>query len=125
MEEYGALWGRECKRGEGVLDDSFLDGVDTRKGRWRDTAAGAKGISTEYYWTGRGREALEVAYGTAVTKPNASTVREVWKQRHGRAAAPLLIVVGYPTDRPRRASVCGPAREDPPVVYRRRSCRWS
>ena len=28
MEEYGALWGRECKRGEGVLDDSFLDGVD-------------------------------------------------------------------------------------------------
>ena len=43
-------------------------------------------------------------------------MREVWKQRHGRAAAPLLVVVGYPKDRPNRAVVCGPAGEDPPVV---------
>jgi hypothetical protein len=42
-------------------------------------------------------------------------VREVWKQRHGRVAAPLLVV-GYPKDRPNRAVVCGPAGEDPPVV---------
>jgi hypothetical protein len=40
----------------------------------------------------------------------------VWKQRHGRAAAPLLMVVAYPKDRPDRALVCGPAGEDPPVV---------
>jgi hypothetical protein len=98
------------------LDVSFLGGVDARKGRWRDAAAEAKGISTEYYWTGKGRDALEVAYGTAVTKPNATAVREVWKQRHGRAAAPLLVVVGYPKDRPNHAVVCGPAGEDPPVV---------
>ncbi len=116
MEEYGALWGRECKRGEGVLDDSFLDGVDARKRRWRDTAAEAKGISASYYWTGKGRDALEVAYGTAVTRPSASNVREVWRQRHGRAAAPLLVVVAYPKDRPDRALVCGPAGEEPPVV---------
>ena len=43
-------------------------------------------------------------------------VREVWKQRHGLAAAPLLVVVAYPRDRPRRATACGPAGEDPPVV---------
>ncbi len=89
-----------------MLDVSFLGEVDARKGGWRDTAAEAKGISTEYYWAGKGGDVLEVSYGTAVTKPNASTVREVWKQRHGRAAAPLLVVVAYPKDRPDRALVC-------------------
>ena len=99
-----------------MLDGSFLGRVDARKGHWRDAAAEAKGIFAEYFWTGRGTDALEVAYGTAASKPNATTVREVWKQRHGRAAAPLLVVVAYPKDHPRRATVCGPAGEDPPVV---------
>jgi hypothetical protein len=98
------------------LDHSFLDRVEAQKGRWRDAAAAAKGVSTRYYWLGRGREALEVAYGAAESKPNATAVREVWKQRHGRAAAPLLVVVGYPQEGPHRAMVCGPAGEDPPVV---------
>ena len=98
------------------MDHSFLDDGDAQKGRWRDVAAEAKGISTRYYWTGRGRDALEVAYGTSATKPNATTVREVWRHRHGRAAAPPLVVVGYSKEAPRRAMVCGPAGEDPPVV---------
>ncbi len=99
-----------------MLDVSFLGEVDARKGRWRDTAAEAKGIATSYYWTGKGRDALEVAYGTAVTKPNATAVREVWKQRHGRAAAPLLVVVAYPKVESQRTVVCGSAGESPPVV---------
>jgi hypothetical protein len=93
-----------------------LGGVDARKGRWRDGAPVTKGINPENFWTGRGRDALEVAYGTAASKPNATTVRDVWKQRHGRAAAPLLAVVEYPAEQPSRATVCGPAGEDPPVV---------
>jgi hypothetical protein len=80
------------------LDHSLLDHVDAQKRRWSGAAAEAKGISTQYHWLGRGRDALEVAYGTAGARPNATTVREVWKQRHGRAAAPLLVVVTYPTD---------------------------
>jgi hypothetical protein len=92
-----------------VSDGSFLDGVDARKGRWRLAATEAKGISAEGFWTGRGRDALEVAYAAAATKPNATEVREVWKQRHGRAAAPLLLVVAYPRERPQRATLCGPA----------------
>ena len=75
-----------------ALDHSFLDGVDAQKGRWRDAAAEAKGVSTRYYWIGKGRDALEVAYGTAESKPNAATVREVWKRRHGRAAAVIALV---------------------------------
>lgn len=102
--------------GEFALDNSFLDQVDARKGRWRDAAAEAKGITTQRYWIGRGDRALEVAYGTAQARPNAATIRAVWKQRHGRAAAPLLVVVGYPAVRPRRAAVCGPVGEDPQVV---------
>jgi hypothetical protein len=98
------------------LEDSFLDQVVTRRGRWREAAAEARGIYTAYYWIGPGRDGLEVAYGTTETKPSATVVREVWKQRHGRTAAPLLIVLAYPSTRPHRALVCGPAGEDPPVV---------
>ena len=71
----GALWDGDNERGGLVLDGSFLGRVDARKGHWRD-AAEAKGIFAEYFWTGRGRDALEVAYGTAASKPNATTVRE-------------------------------------------------
>src|SRR5215218_9098538 len=84
--------------GKSEVIDEFLDRSEARKGHWRDAAAEAKGISTNYYWTGKGRDALEVAYGTAGTKPNATVVREVWRQRHGRAAAPLLVVVAYPKE---------------------------
>ncbi len=111
-----AAFTRRYRQGETALDHSFLDHVGAQQGLWRDVAAEAKGISTRRHWTGRGRYALEVAYGTSATKPNATTVREVWRHRHGRTAAPLLVVVGYSKEAPRRAIVCGPAGEDPPVV---------
>ncbi len=82
----GALYGEDDERGGLVPDGSFLGGVDARRGRWRDAALDAKGTSPQYFWTGRGKDALEVAYGTAAARPNARAVREVWKQRHGRAA---------------------------------------
>jgi hypothetical protein len=80
------------------------------------------GISTRYYWLGRGRDELEVAYGTAGAKSDVTTIRDVWKQHHGRAAAPLLLVVGYLKDRPQRAVVCG--GEDPPVSAMVRHDQW-
>jgi hypothetical protein len=79
-----------------ALDDSYLDDVDAHRGRWHDTAAEAKGISTRCYWIGRGKDALLAACRTAGTKPNATTIREVWKQRYGGVATPLLVVVAYP-----------------------------
>jgi len=45
-----------------------------------------------------------------------TVVREVWKQRHGYRAAPLLVVVAYPEGRSNRAVVCGPTGDDPRVV---------
>ena len=88
------------------MNGTFLDGTEAYKGRWRDdrdASLGKRVISPHYFWTGRGRDALEVAYATAAAKPGTATTREVWKQRHGRAAAPLLLVVAYPEKEPKTA----------------------
>ena len=59
---------------------------------------------------------LEVVYGTAESRPKTATVREVWKDRHGHRAAPLLVVISYPAGGRCRAVVCGPTGDDPRVV---------
>ncbi len=56
-----------------------------------------------------GRYALEVAYGSAEERPNTTAVRSAWRQRHGRGAAPLLLVVAYTENGESHAMVCGPA----------------
>lgn len=94
------------------MKDSFLDQADAHKARWRDPESESRGIHPAYRWTGRGRDGLEVVLGEASSKPNTAVMREVWKRRHGRGAAPLLLVVGYGS----RAVVCGPAGDEPPVV---------
>lgn len=99
-----------------MLNDRFLSEASAQKGRWRDPFAESKGISPAYRWTGPGRDGLEVVYGTAGTKPSKTAVREVWKQRHGHRAAPLLAVVAYPESQSHQTMVCGPAGEDPSVV---------
>jgi hypothetical protein len=99
------------------LDASFLEGVVTSKKRWHEPSAQVKGVSPAYRWTGPGTYGLEVVHGTADSRPDTTTVRGVWKARHGHRAAPLLIVVSYPSDGEHRAVVCGPAGDDPRVVY--------
>lgn len=98
------------------MTGEFLYDTEARKGRWRDEAAEAAGLYTACHFTGEGPHGLEVAYATAEQLPNRTTVRDVWKQRHGRAAAPLMVVVGCPRTKPARALVCGPAGENPPVL---------
>ncbi len=77
LKGYRGTHRRRDARGKLVLDASFLGGADARKGRWRAAAAEAKGVLTEYFLTGPGRDALNVAYGTAASKPDATMVREV------------------------------------------------
>jgi hypothetical protein len=43
-------------------------------------------------------------------------VREVWRQRHGHRAAPLLLEVTYLAGQRSRAVLCGPAGDDTLVV---------
>ena len=98
------------------MDNSFLDGSDAPKGRWRDPEAEKRDIRPAYRWTGLGRDGLEVVYGTAGAKPSTTVVRDVWKRRHGYRAAPLLVVIAYPQERPNEAVVCGPTGDNPAVV---------
>lgn len=79
------------------MNDEFLDGSGAAKRRWRDAAPEASGISPQYYWLGNGSNALEVAYGSAGRQLNATAVRSVWKQRHGRGAAPNMTGHQYKT----------------------------
>lgn len=69
-----SLW---LPTGKWALTNSFLEHIDAPKSRWRDPGAEAKDIHPAYRWTGPGRDGLEVAYGSADSKPNMTTVREV------------------------------------------------
>jgi hypothetical protein len=93
------------------LSEAFLENSQARRGRWRSETAQAKGVRPVSYWTGEGRDALEVAYASSESRTNATSMREIWKGRQGRAAAPLLLVVAYPEVGPTRALVCGPTGE--------------
>ena len=95
----------------------FLDAHEGARRTWRDTdrAAETRGLYTVMSLTGPGADPLEVAYATA-DQPTSASAREIWKQRHGRAAAPLLLAVGYPRTNPQRALLCGPTGENPTVV---------
>ncbi len=60
---------------------------------------------------GNGPSALEVLVTTATTEPKLPTVRSAWKARNAGRAAPLMLVVLHN----RKATVCGPAGDDPPA----------
>ena len=85
-----------------MLEGTFLEGVDAPKRHWHEPSAQQKGISPAYRWTGPGRDRLGVAYGKAESRPNAATVREVWRQRHGYRAA--VLCAGCRTSGCRRLS---------------------
>lgn len=98
------------------MNDQFLSEIEATKRRWRYAAPEELDINPRYYWLGNGRDGLEVAYGSAERRLNTTTIRNAWKQRHGRGAAPLLLVVAYKEKGTSRALVCGPAGEDPTFV---------
>jgi hypothetical protein len=95
----------------------FLATYEGARRSWRDSdrTAEARGLYTVMSLTGPGADPLEIAYASA-DAPSSASVREVWRQRHGRAAAPLLLAVGYPRTAPKRALLCGPTGDDPAVV---------
>lgn len=60
---------------------------------------------------GPGNQGLEVLVATADARPRASVLREEWKRRRARRAAPVLLAVVYGD----KAALCGPAGEEPPT----------
>lgn len=86
---------------------AFLDGVALRPVRLPSGGSlGGVGLAL-----GHGTSPLEVLIATAAAPPNATTLRSAWKARNAGRAAPLLLVVLHGG----RASICGPAGDDPPA----------
>ena len=71
------------------------------------------GLTARGLYLGQGNLALEVLVLDAQAEPKASSVRQVWKDRLGGRAAPLLVVAL----RNGVATICGPAGEDPPIRH--------
>ena len=86
----------------------FLDGVSLRPVSLPSGAPlTALGLAL-----GLGTSPLELLVTTSAAPPNATTLRSAWKARNAGRAAPLLLVVLHAE----RASLCGPAGDDPPAA---------
>ena len=69
------------------------------------------GLHSFALFIGTGTNALEVAVAEASHAPARAALIESWKERRGKRAAPVLLVVLYSD----KAALCGPSGETPPV----------
>jgi hypothetical protein len=69
------------------------------------------GLQVRGLYLGQGNLGLEILTLDAETEPKATFLRQVWKDRLGGRAAPLLAIAL----RGDTAIICGPAGEDPPI----------
>jgi hypothetical protein len=85
----------------------FLEGIPLRQITLPSSAPlAALGLAL-----GQGASPLEVLVVSNTATPNAAALRSAWKVRNAGRAAPLLLVVLHGE----RASLCGPAGDDPPA----------
>jgi hypothetical protein len=94
--------------------DEFLIDHDDR--RWSLPDGAPKGLAPASMFLGPGTHGLEVAVATATSRPRAEAVRKLWHARWGRRPSPLLLVVAYEDEGKDRATVCGPAGDNPPLL---------
>jgi len=64
---------------------------------------------------GQGPSAIQVLVTSSVEPPTAAALRSTWRTRQADQASPLLLVVLHGD----RASLCGPAGDDPPPYLNR------
>ena len=69
------------------------------------------GFQAAGLFIGKGANAIEVAVAQAPSVPSRAALLDSWRDRRGRRAAPVLIVVLYPEG----AALCGASGEQPPV----------
>lgn len=99
-----------------MTPDDFLADQDGHFS-WQapSNAPSGLGLTPIAGFTGRGAHPLEVALATTNRRPRADEVRRVWTSRHGHAPNPLLLVASYQDNGSWKASICGPAGDEPPV----------
>jgi len=69
------------------------------------------GLKVRGLYLGQGSLGLEILTLDSDTEPRSGAIRQVWKDRLGGRAAPLLVIAL----RGDTAIICGPAGEDPPI----------
>lgn len=96
--------------------EDFLADSDAAEIDWLKPAGTPAGLTTVRVFTGKGSDGLEVALATSQSAPKMDAVRRLWSLRWGRRAAPVLLVVAYPTAHGAwEASVCG-TNDDPAAI---------
>lgn len=87
--------------------DTFLDDVDADEIPWQQPSGMATGIRADRVLIAEGPDALEVVVAQAESRPKAEEVRRLWSVRWNRRAAPVVLVVGYPSPHGWKVAVCG------------------
>ena len=93
--------------------EGFLDGVPLRP----VAVPGGVPFQSVGLALGLGASPLEMLVTSSAAPANPTTLRAAWKARNAGRAAPLLFVFLHGD----KASLCGPAGEDPPASTRGRS----
>jgi hypothetical protein len=96
-------------------EDGFLPDLDPK--RWETPREAPKSLTPSLLFLGQGDQPLEVALTSCAGRPKAEDVRKMWTARKGHRASPLLLVTGYPENGVTTLAVCGPAGENPILIY--------
>jgi hypothetical protein len=86
---------------------AFLDDINPRRIQLRDRP----NLRPTGLYLGQGNLALEIVTLSGTGEPSPPALKDAWRERLAGRAVPLLLVAIHGD----RATLCGPAGEDPPI----------
>ncbi|MFJ1653258.1 Eco57I restriction-modification methylase domain-containing protein [Streptomyces sp. NPDC088337] len=96
--------------------EDFLNEAEAHEISWSRPESAPASLATERVLIAAGPQAFEVAIASATIRPRVEDVRRLWALRWNRRAAPVVLVVCYPTDGTWKTAVCG-TKDDPAVLH--------
>ena len=102
------------RRRERMIDD-FL--IDREPITWLAPEGFPASLAPAGLFTQDAPSGLEVLLATAARRPTAADLRGAWSKRRRGRASPVLVVAVYPRAEGTRASLCGPAGDQPMVQH--------
>ncbi len=94
--------------------EAFLGDFDART--WTPQTKPPRSLQPRCWFQGKGSNPLEVAVATAIARPAARDVRNLWQARWNRRPNPVLLVVIYRDDgAAEKAALCGPIGDRSPL----------
>jgi hypothetical protein len=98
---------------------SFLEHFSSFPARvtWAGPKAAVNRITPSVVLIGSGDAALEFAIGTAMSRPRADDLRQLWKTRLSGRPCPLVLAVEYPHETVSAIAIYGPTPDDAQVLF--------